>query len=172
MSNKANFYKDLSDFVIQAATGAVMAYIKFRSIPSDMNAQLPPPTDLLSYLSKIYLNGCWHSYGKKNDPYVITSFDRILSHNIIKGKFCLVHWIDGLCSTVFRMEVLQRALKEWNTLEESIRREKFFSLITQIVNKYIDTVKDQIICIGNDCKDVYDGTDFFSFDIGVNNDKN
>jgi hypothetical protein len=103
----------------------------------------------------IYLNSCWHSYGKKDDEYIVETFDKILKDSGIKGSVCLMHWLLNVGITI--LDVYE--VKEYDEIDmmRTILYESIKSALQATLSKYL---KD-ITCNGDNCDNKYDGKDIF-----------
>ncbi|VBB18654.1 cylicin, basic protein of sperm head cytoskeleton 2 [Yasminevirus sp. GU-2018] len=163
LAKQKAFFKDFEPFLTQAVTGGIMAYLQTLGTPKSEQAR-ESVTNLLGYFSKVYLNGCWHSYGKKNDKYVVDTFDKLLKHDVIRGSVCLVHWIDNLCMAVFKTPEIFQLMMTTNTVPIPSRREIISKAVNIIIQTYLSKIEGSVRCKGT-CNDTYDGKDFFLFKI-------
>lgn len=94
------FYTQLHAFCAQAVVGAYMAV--YRTSPDDatcphkMQALINNPSAILPLLKK-YLNDCWASYHKKDDPFIVESIDAILNLGLMTHPSCVFNWIMLTC---------------------------------------------------------------------------
>ena len=149
-------FSDMKQFMVQAVCGIFMAYIKtpeFAQIPSDHLNQL------FQLFQKEYLNKCWHRYGKKDDQYIVKSFDKFLAHNLIKGSVCLIHWIDNICHTMIKCFNFSTKISDLNNLSIDQKR-IYFEQTLAIIYDTLTNELSGIKCIGT-CNDDYDGKDIF-----------
>lgn len=157
MNNSVSaFVSDLKKFIKQAVSGALMNTTNC-TINNKSNEWL---LNLDSVLIKIYLNMCWHSYGKKNDEYMMQSFDQILSHNMIRGIVCLIHWIDHIGLMMLEKIIGSGFLLEIMNIETNTKRQKINAELSKIYDG-MATIIAKINCDGQQCDNDYDGKDFF-----------
>jgi uncharacterized protein (UPF0248 family) len=149
-------FGDMKQFMVQAVCGIFMAYITTPEL-----SQIPPDqlNQLFRLFLKEYLNKCWHSYGKKDDTYVIRTFDKILSHNLIKGSVCLIHWIDNIAYTMIKGFEYSTRISDLNKLSVDQKR-LYFEQILAIIYDILTRKLSGFTCVGT-CDDVYDGKDIF-----------
>lgn len=152
------FFADLKPFVIQAVCGPYMAFLSQKQF-SGMNdyQQIIP---ILNMFLKIYLNMCWHSYGKKSDKFVVETFDKLLGHNLIKGSVCLIHWIDNIGMIMTGLLDLSSAIIQLRTMNPDEQRRLIGANLT-IMYDVISPDITGIRCTGT-CNDKYDGKDIFT----------
>jgi hypothetical protein len=163
--DREKFCDDLQAFVSQAATGAIMAYIKGIGVPTN-STPFPAITNILSYFSKVYLNSCWHSYAKRDDKFVTDSFDKILCYRLIKGTTCLIHWIDKLCCTIFSLDITHHLIKDLGSFHDDSKREYILATMNAVSKTLLLSNKNSIHCVGNDCcGDYEEGVDFYTFNM-------
>jgi hypothetical protein len=149
-------FSDMKQFMVQTVCGIFMAYIRTPEL-----AQIPPDqlNQLFRLFLKEYLNRCWHNYGKKDDSYVVQSFDKILSHNLIKGSVCLIHWIDNIAYTMIRGFEYSTRTSDLNKLSVDQKR-LYFDQILGVIYDILTSELSGFTCIGT-CNDTYDGKDMF-----------
>lgn len=162
--DREKFCEELGKFVSQAASGAIIAYINGIGISID-NIPIETTVNLLSYFNKVYLNGCWHSYGKRDNQHIINSFDKILSFKIVNGIYCLIHWVNNICRTVFHSSITHKLLKELKIINEDMRGKYILFVMSNVVITLLNGNIKSIGCYeGNSICDIkYNGNDFFEF---------
>lgn len=168
--DKDKFCEALQAFLSQAVTGAIMAYIKGVGAPTESTCD-NAVNQVLGYFSKMYLNSCWHAYGRRDDQFIVSSFDKILSYQLIKGKSCLVHWIDNLCCTAFSLDITHQIMRELGSIRsDNDKRIYVLATMETIFKTILLENKNSITCVGGErCEDEYDGGDFYEFKV-VNED--
>lgn len=163
-TNKEKFCNELGSFVSQTITSTIMAYVKCVGIPQPTT---PPENiiNILSYFNKVYLDSCWHLYGKKEDTFIVESFDKILSYQLIKGITCLIHWIDFMCEAVFILKITHQIMLELKTMVDDDNKRKYISNVMEKVMKTVlEKNYETIKCEYSDaCQAKYNGSDFFEF---------
>lgn len=147
--------EELRDFLVQAITGTFMYQIK--------NKNNNITNDDIKYFFITYLNKCWHAFNKKNDKYLVDTFNKILNLNIIKGSVCLLNWIRELGEHMIDMiniDVMLDDLKEFDSFKE-----KMYAM-DDMMDIAFDKLEprlniEKIKCYGNSCDSSYDGSDIF-----------
>jgi len=161
------FIEDLKKFVVHASSKIIMVYLQSSIINVDKDAI----QTTLRYMTKRYLNQCWHNYWTKNDQYVVDSYNKIISHNIVRGVVCLTHWCDRLCCSLFVVFDLN---EEVNTIRSAIHG-GYRDLIKELIEDSLKDIYDFMIqkyknirCNGI-CYDEYNLKDIFIFEHSFNN---
>lgn len=152
------FFLDMKPFVIQAVNGTFMAFLSQEQFSQINDSR--QITSILNMFLKIYLNMCWHSYGKKNDKYIVESFDKLLGYNLIKGSVCLIHWIDNIGMIMTGLLDLSNTLLQLRTMPPNEQR-RLIDINLTFMYDVISADFSGIICTGT-CNDKYDGKDIFS----------
>lgn len=155
--NKNTFIKDIKDFVFQSVSGVYISAFKIDDIENyNIN-------EICSGLCKVYLNSCYHKYGKKDDKYIVDTFNKILSYSVVKGINCLLGWLNCLCTAVLRVSELDTdnilSLKKINIQE---RRKIINECVENSVELVFDNFNTELKCDGDkECENEYDGNDIF-----------
>lgn len=146
-----NFVQSLKQFLVQATGGTLVAFIR---------TGRPVSHSLLFQSLLFYLNGCWHSYGKKNDMYIIKTFDNLLSHEIIKGSVCLLFWFKKIGKEMLDHLDLKFIMEKCNghTIDET--RTIIHSALSGIFDIVFPKL-EKVSCKGNECDNSYDNEDLF-----------
>ena len=161
MSNSKELYlKDLKEFLIQALRGGIIA-------PLTMNMEISLDTVLYLYIQ--YLNMCWHSYNKKDDDFIVRTFDKLLNYNLIKGSVCLFSWLKefglhilGTFNATNKFSELNETFKDKNI--SGIDNKRMF--VGHVIENIFDILFSDINlpeCKGDLCDNSYDGKDLFIF---------
>lgn len=151
--------KELKQFLVQAICGPIMSQIRI--------GNLDITDDIIKYYLVRYLNICWHSFNKKDDDYVVDTFNKILDFNIIKGSVCLLYWIKNIGEIMIDMIDLDTILEELDSFETlGGKRENLVEYINEIFDILEADLKlEKMLCEGDKCDNSYDGTDLFLFKI-------
>jgi len=157
------FFEDLKDFIVQCIGGIVLNIINPDPRVVGVVNKIPDCNFLAFFdmMVKQYLNRCWHGYGKKNDPFVIKHFDKALSHNLVKGKVCLIMRIDVYSVVIAQKLNLAQLKVSMAGINRDIQRQLLYILIEGLYNNLVLPF-EKIKCIGT-CDDSYNGEDLFIF---------
>lgn len=171
-TTEIDFFKDLHPFMCDIVTDAFMIFLKFNAMnhANHTNHRTITEEYIIENVTqnmKFFLNNYWHCYGKNNNEHIVVSFDRLLSHNIIKSPACLISWMDVIGETIIKQLDFLTAIPI--LINKSDRTKRF--LIKHNVNLIYNVVKTQINDIGCDsfCRyEIYDGEDIFEICININ----
>lgn len=151
------FLECFKTFTVQAMAGPMMVLVKRQKENSEID------NGMVIYVYAKYLNICWHSYGKKDDPVVVKMFDKLLSFNKIKGIVCLMNWFKLIGMEIIKNFDLNKLLKEMKHLSVN-KKHNVLSKQLEFITSQFDSILDKICCKGQDCDNEYDGTDLFVFE--------
>lgn len=154
MENNNTLVQHLGHFLIQATSGPFIALI--RSGIKDINI------NMITFLYIKYLNDCWHSYGKKNDQFVVQIFDAILNFEKIKGIVCLMHWLKTIGIQMIEAFDLEKNLDKLKDLDIDQKRIIIHDNMETIFSKFVPFVNN-VKCQGDNCDNEYDGNNIFYF---------
>lgn len=152
------FFADMKPFVVQAVSGTFIAFLsekKFDPI-TDYHQVVP----ILEMLLKIYLNICWHGYGKKDDQYVVNVFNGLLAHKLVKGSVCLIHWAENIGNIMIGALDLTDTLSQLRTMTRNKQRELININLAVMYDLIVPNISG-IRCTGT-CNDEYDGKDMYN----------
>ena len=147
--------RELKYFLVQAINGTIMAPIR-------MGLNITK-NSLKIYFIK-YLNICWHSFNRKDDSYLVDTFNKMLKFNIIKGSVCLIHWFKTIGDIMIDRINLSGCLDELNKLKTIDEKRENVNHNIELIFDSLDINFDNVTCQGNKCDNSYDdGQDIFSF---------
>jgi hypothetical protein len=159
MSQTRNFLVIAKQFISQAARGVCVAtYREF----DDYNHQR------MMGLTALYLNGCYHSYFRKDDNYVTQTFNHIFDNTQIKNIVCFLHWTMAIVSSI--CEKMRPQLTQWVQETQLFYCPKnvdgFRTAITLLISQVYDELATEIQktteikCCGQRAV-TYDGQDLY-----------
>lgn len=155
----------MKPFVVQAVSGTFIALLNNRSLDNITSFKEINP--MLTMFLRIYLNVCWHGYGKKNDSYVVNTFNTLFEHEIIKRVICLIDWIDVIGRSMINAIDLDESIKQLRTMSLSEQR-NIVTTNMQIMYSVITSELSDLKCTDIKCitspDNIYDGEDFFVTD--------
>lgn len=155
----------MKPFVVQAVSGTFMAFLTNKSL--DHITSFKEINPMLTMFLRIYLNVCWHGYGKKNDTYVVDTFNKLFEHEMIKRVICLIDWIDVIGRSMINAINLDESIKQLRTMNLTEQR-SVVSTNMQIMYAVITSELTDLKCTDAKCitspSDVYDGEDFYVTD--------
>jgi hypothetical protein len=161
------FCKILGEFLVQTISGSIVYYIE--NLKLNPNATRATVAKTLMTISQLYINDCWHSFGKRDDRYVVDTLDNILAYNIIRDPGYLFLMFNNICDSVYNEDIIHQIVCHHpfngTLLELNTHITMIVSHVLRIVlernladiQHYADTQSDNI------CDHKYDGRDFFTF---------
>jgi hypothetical protein len=159
------FISAMKPFITQAVIGTFMVFLTNSSLDHITGYKEINP--LLMMFLRIYLNACWHGYGKKDDPYIVTTFNKLFEHEIIKRVMCLIDWIDMIGKSMINAIDLDESIKQLRNMNISEQRNIVTANI-QIMYAVITSELTDLKCTNINCitspENVYDGGDIFITD--------
>jgi len=118
----------------------------------------------LHYMYRNEVNEVWHAYGKGYDQNIVSSLDKMLSYNSIKGLECLIRFIHVIGISALALVDLSFVIK----FSFETTRRKFEAQMREKVAEAIDIMIDELkksrtlvkcpmykICSGYDERDFY-----------------
>lgn len=154
------FIKALGPFIVQAVSATLMVFLDNKGLKKMTDYKEINP--MLTMFLRIYLNVCWHGYGKKTDKYVVETFDKIFSHKIIKGAVCLIDWIDVIGRSMINVINLNDCIKQLRTMDR-LEQRNIVTTNMEIMYAVVTSEMVEFKCTEL-CQDYYDNDDFFITD--------
>ena len=151
------FFATSKDYMVQTMCGVYMAsHHQFK------NFQL----GRLLVLTAFYLNGCYHSYFRKDDQYITKTFQKIFTETSVKNVVCFLHWVLFVSHHIY--EEMDPMLQQMSISSTGKDPNSLRTLLQGLIAKAYDDLvvdfkeKGEIKCCGK-LETTYDGKDLFTF---------
>lgn len=160
-NNKEEFVQRFREFLSVAVGGKItcaflysdvrMKEGAFRLLSENLNLNLDSWRD--------YVNHCYHSYHRRDDPYVMKTFEELFAYNVIKGSRCMFETCFFIgCDMLIR--TLDRKAVQTTDIEDADKaREIIFKLFADAFDVSMEGKVLGAGCIGDQCQHMYDGSD-------------